>query len=327
MTTSGNDQSYAAAANKLMTLLSDVSNIWVEPARIRRGADAQAEASKTLTKAEIETEQIKSDARYRMEVVEMRRQRNLSAITKALVLENGGRLEIEDKDWLADFVESAKDTGSPTIQEIWAKLLAGEVEEQGSYSKRTLHMVKSLSQSEAVLIKDACRKVCCLEEAGGRRVLFINVVVQRLEGDFAQNHPLRIMLFEENSEEVKKVNQKLMNCGFLGGDDFDFNVDGEGHLIPEKFELSQYSPRKITMGTKMLVMDPLQPGLLLEMPDETKETLRMRTPAASIAFSAWKLTPEGEELFWALNQEPDLGVLATLGDALTRGGLSVTEAG
>ena len=158
------DAGYGGAVNKLVKLFANAAGLWIEPTKIRRVAAAKAEEIRILTEAEIQREEALSKASYRMEVMELRREKNLQAIANLLTNLKGPDFAIDDQDLLVEFVESCKDTSEPVLQDIWAKLLAGEMESKGSCSKRTLHMVKSLSREEALLIKNICRRVCVVEE-------------------------------------------------------------------------------------------------------------------------------------------------------------------
>jgi len=123
---------------------------WLTPMRIRRVAAVEAEARQIRTQAEIEREQRLADARYRLEATELRRQKSLKAIA-AIQMQRSPAAQwvFPDEDWLAELVETCKDTSHPTLQDIWARLLAGELETPGRCSTRTLRLVKGLSVDEA----------------------------------------------------------------------------------------------------------------------------------------------------------------------------------
>lgn len=316
---------YAGAANKLIQLLSDTAAVWLEPAKIRRVAEAKADESRILTEAELARERSMSDARFRLQALELRRQKNLELIATLLAREAPtAQLKAGDEDWLVEFVESCKDTADPTLQDVWAKLLAGEMEATGSCSKRTLHKVKAFSRDEALLVKEVCRRVCIVVEADGHEAAFLNVVVNRAEMDFGVDDPKFIPLYIDGAPNRRERNERLIACGFLGGGDFKFHIHGEGPLVPEKFGLSASSPRKLRFGTKALAFDMHQPGLLFETKTIQRPVPSIRTPAASIEFDAWKLSPEGFELYRALREEPDYEFMQILHQALRDGGLAVS---
>lgn len=314
----------AKVVYELVKVLSQFSSALIEPGRIRRVAAANAEATKVLADAEIDRERRLSDARYRLEAVELQRQKNLEDIALFYAQNKGPRLANDDRDWVVGFVEACKDTSDPTLQDIWAKLLAGEMEAVGSCSKRTLQMVKSLSRGEAILIKEVCRRVCVVEESDGRKIAFVNVFVNRLEQDVGEDEPNSLTLYLDDTIGRQDRNDRLMSCGFLSYNDFKFYFNGEGRLDPAHFQLSSVSPKRISLGARALVADAHQPGLLFQSRKVQGPTPQIRTPAASIEFDAWRLSAEGEELFRALHEKPDFELLKALEDALSEGGLSVT---
>jgi hypothetical protein len=57
-----------------------------------------------------------------------------------------------DSDWFTRWRDNAKKVRAEELQQLWAKVLAGEVKSPGSYSLRTLEFIKNISQEEANLI-------------------------------------------------------------------------------------------------------------------------------------------------------------------------------
>jgi len=57
------------------------------------------------------------------------------------------------EDWVARYVESASQVTDQTMQELWGRILAGEIRKPGSFSLRTLHVVSNLSEVEAKLFQ------------------------------------------------------------------------------------------------------------------------------------------------------------------------------
>jgi len=55
-----------------------------------------------------------------------------------------------NEDWLFYHYEKASKISQPDIQELWAKILAGEVNHPGSFSKQTLSILELISIKEAV---------------------------------------------------------------------------------------------------------------------------------------------------------------------------------
>lgn len=61
-----------------------------------------------------------------------------------------------DSDWMTRFFNSVQDVGNIEMQQIWSKLLAGEVRRPSSYSLRTLDVLSKMSSEEAKLFEEIC---------------------------------------------------------------------------------------------------------------------------------------------------------------------------
>lgn len=58
-----------------------------------------------------------------------------------------------DDDWICSFFDYVANVSSEQMQIIWGKLLAGEITQPGSFSIRTLDVLRKLNQKEALLFK------------------------------------------------------------------------------------------------------------------------------------------------------------------------------
>jgi hypothetical protein len=318
-----NPTSYSEVANNFLKLLSNTLGVWTEPAKTLRNAKAEEEASRIKTAAEIERDAALGAAKHRMQILEIMRQKNLESIAALVAKQNKPNMKIEDQDWLIEFIESAKDTSDPTIQDIWAKLLTGEMDSPGSCSKRTLRMVKALSGTEAKLINETSRRVCVVHTDREEDVAFVNVFVKRVEKEHEDPKPRMIDVFEDDPPDRRKRDRILTDCGFLSDEDYKFTFQGEGS-VSERYELSHFSARKISMGSKAIEASKNQPRLIFSLRKFRTDVPSFRESGATIEFDAWRLTPTGHELVRAINVSSDYEFLCKLRDALETGGLSTT---
>lgn len=60
-----------------------------------------------------------------------------------------------DADWFQQFCELVLDISNNSMQQLWAKILAGEIASPGKFSLRTLHTLKSMSYKEALALQQA----------------------------------------------------------------------------------------------------------------------------------------------------------------------------
>ena len=130
---------------------------------IRLISDAQAEAHQTFSviPASVRGElDIREEIQSRLQFQEEKRQRNLeSVVTKAA--DHLGDKQVADHDvdhdWIAQFFADAQDVSSVQMQEIWAKILSGEVENPGRTSLHTLSILKNMTQRDAELFARTSR--------------------------------------------------------------------------------------------------------------------------------------------------------------------------
>jgi len=97
-------------------------------------------------------------ARKRERVINLRRQQNLEAIIQKTVgyCSNNEVTDRADQDWFNRFTVLAQDISNKTMQELWAKILAKEIAQPGSFSLKTLKAFRTMSISEAKLLAKAC---------------------------------------------------------------------------------------------------------------------------------------------------------------------------
>lgn len=133
-----------------------------EKRTLRIQAEAQLEARNILLSrdAEISGElTVANMIDQRIQFQEKKRQSNIqSVVSKAAhQLEDKRVVNGEpDHDWTARFFNEVQDVSTEEMQKIWAKVLAGEVEQTGSISIRTLGILKNLNQNTANLFGKFC---------------------------------------------------------------------------------------------------------------------------------------------------------------------------
>lgn len=98
-------------------------------------------------------------ARRHEDIRKVKRAENLSKIMHIAfhvsVPENAS--EDIDADWFYAFIDLAENIYTPTMQEVWGKILAVEINRPGSFSLRSLEILKQLTQRDAKLFSAACR--------------------------------------------------------------------------------------------------------------------------------------------------------------------------
>ncbi len=146
---------------KLIEVISNGIGTLYKPRSIRNEADAKAyeieiiedAKSKSLAAGKQNEAETYLRIQERLLFKESRRQKNIDQIAekaaKQLQQEQSVSEEPVNKDWSKRFFNITEDVSDEEMQEIWAKILAGEIKKPQSYSLRTLELLKNLSKWEA----------------------------------------------------------------------------------------------------------------------------------------------------------------------------------
>ena len=153
--------------SKLIEAVSQGIGTIYEPTKIRRKAKAQADASLIRTEADIKKQEILKRAFNRFAFQEISRQENIENIIEiaATCLPETVSEDPVDKDWISKFFDECKDVSNIELQELWARLLAGEVSTPGSCSRKTLTILKDLSNFDGELFKKICSLIWSLDRS------------------------------------------------------------------------------------------------------------------------------------------------------------------
>ena len=145
-------------ATLLIEKISDAIGGIFKPHQIRRVARAEAEADKIRAAAQIQITDLQQRALVRLITEEAKKQANIESITrKALadVKDDARPQEIKD-DWISNFFDKCRLISDEQMQALWAKVLAGEANAPGKYSKRTVVFLSSIDKSDALLFTRLC---------------------------------------------------------------------------------------------------------------------------------------------------------------------------
>jgi hypothetical protein len=147
-------------ATELINRVSDAVGGIAKPWHIKRVAKAEAEAKKIAAIADIEISEIQQRAIKRMVLEEEKNQENIEAITSKAIphLSADAKPEELDQDFVRYLFEKARLVSDEEMQGIWAKILAGEANKAGSFSRRTMELVSHLSTEEAERFTRFCRQ-------------------------------------------------------------------------------------------------------------------------------------------------------------------------
>lgn len=137
------------------------AEIDVETQRIRAVAQAEADAAKIHAENEIEITDLHRRAFRRSIEEEAAQQSNMENILgKAIpqLVPGSAPEEVED-DWYTNFYSKCRITSDDEMQNLWARILAGQANNPGSFSRRTVNLVVDLDKRDAELFTNLCRFV------------------------------------------------------------------------------------------------------------------------------------------------------------------------
>ena len=145
-------------ASTLIKKISSAIGGIAEPGQIRRIAQAKADAAVIAAKTEIRVTDLHKRAANRWLEEEAMRQKNIEDITaKALpqLKEEANPNKVED-DWIANFFDKSRIISDDDMQNLWSRVLAGQANAPGTYSKRTVNFLSDMDKQDAELFSKLC---------------------------------------------------------------------------------------------------------------------------------------------------------------------------
>jgi len=142
----------------LIKKISNATGILYEPTQIVRVAKAEAERDRIRKESQIENAELERRALERINSEEIRKQRNIEGVIHLalpLLDEKADPTKVED-DWIANFFDKSKLISDSDMQNLWSRILAGEANAPGSFSKRSVNYLSSLDKSDAQLFTNLC---------------------------------------------------------------------------------------------------------------------------------------------------------------------------
>ena len=153
----------SAPATMLVEKSSNAIGRHFDPRQTIRMALAEAEAQQILklaeTKTAIEVEDLRARAASRFINEEMTKQVNIENIMQKAIHglnDNAAPEDIED-DWIANFFDKCRIVSDNDMQELWARVLAGQGNNPGSFSRKTVNLLADLDKRDAELFTNLCR--------------------------------------------------------------------------------------------------------------------------------------------------------------------------
>ena len=145
-------------ANTLIEKISDAVGGFYKPWQIRRVARAEADVDQIKALSKIETTELEQRALQRFMHEEAKKQSNMESITFQSLpqLDEGAKPEEIEVDWITNFFNKCRLVSDEEMQKIWARILAGEANAPGKFSKRTVNFMESLDKQDALFFTKLC---------------------------------------------------------------------------------------------------------------------------------------------------------------------------
>ena len=134
-----------------------VGTLW-EPRQVRRVAQAKADAAMTLAKSDIEIDELKRRAVQRFVEEETRKQSNMESIIEKAVQDVDANAPTEhvENDWITNFFDKCRSVSDDEMQVLWSRILSGEANAPGSFSRKTVNLVADLDKASGELFHTLC---------------------------------------------------------------------------------------------------------------------------------------------------------------------------
>ena len=150
--------SLSKPADTLIKKVSKAVGGFFEPYQIKRRAKAKAEAAIIMAQSEIQITDLHQRAAHRLLEEEAQHQKNMEDITAKAVLHlnEGANPDLMEDDWIANFFDKSRIVSDGEMQDLWARVLAGEANASGTFSKRTVNFLSDLDKVDAELFTKVC---------------------------------------------------------------------------------------------------------------------------------------------------------------------------
>jgi hypothetical protein len=147
-------------AARFIEWVKSFTDLLTVPKLKRLEGKAEAETIKEISKAKTEAQALEEEglqkvAQSRIDFIKKHNIKDITIKAAEQILLNDTDVSEDtdvEEDWFYKFYDFAGQVSDDSVQEIWAKILAGEVNSPGSYSKRTLSILSNLSKQDAELL-------------------------------------------------------------------------------------------------------------------------------------------------------------------------------
>jgi len=224
-------------ATVLVEKIADAVTGLFRPKQIVRVAKAEVEAKVIHAKADLQISELQRRALGRLIEEEARKQLNMEQITQKALPQLVDRARPKDisNDWLTNFFDKCRNILEEEMQALWARVLAGEANKPGSYSKRTVNFLTTLDREEAELF-----------------TLFTSLLWRNSSGSYFIFESSAIDDFWKFKFHFRAVAHHLQNIGLLDANTLNYPVSEvlkwEFLYVDEKYRFTGSPPPPVRAG-------------------------------------------------------------------------------
>ncbi len=148
-------------ATELINRVSNAVGGIAKPWQMKRVAKAEVEIKKLHAVADLEITEQRQRAMKRLILEEEKNQENIESVTAKAIphLAQDSKPQELDEDFVRYLFDKAKMVSNEDMQEVWGRILAGEANRPGAFSRRTMEIVSQMSPYDAKLFLKFCRSV------------------------------------------------------------------------------------------------------------------------------------------------------------------------
>lgn len=174
----------------LIDKISEAVGGLCRPWQMVRVAKAEAEVAVIKAHQELQVTDIKTRAMLRFEEEQVQYQRNMEEIVKKALpqVKEAAQPERIDKDWLTYFFDKSRLVSDEEMQSAWARVLAGEANKPGAFSRRSMSLLSEMSKDDAEKLT-TLRRFCW--EADGELLPIVPNTALRSDHNVFRTHGIR----------------------------------------------------------------------------------------------------------------------------------------
>jgi len=208
----------------------------------------------------------------RLKLENLRKQQNIEIIIRKSLsyCANSDTKQKSDNDWFSRYIALAEGVSNPTMQDLWAKILAGELEKAGSFSYKALKVFRDMSIYDAKILAKA--SALALKDASKKNIRLVSGVYQK---------PGLLNFFSSNR-------QQFINLSHYGLNHADLLALAENHLL-------YLQESETTAMDKNDTINFTYNG----------SSLQINANKTNVVLQFYKLTPIGAELAQLISDKPN----------------------